>query len=198
MSVDLTFDATRLRAELAALPVPLRAVFAALCARRLVPGFQAYAERAALPTALTFQDLPTRLWRDLTGEQGLGGAELEEASAEALALIPPDDADEAPADDAAAALTYAYRARRSGDPQEAVWAATRAVDAADLRAQRDHRGNQGPHAEAAMLGERIVQAELERQADDLRALHSLGLRWGAEDLEALRANADAAAEWFEF
>ena len=185
MSIVLQFDSVRLRSELSDLPPRLRGAFAALCARRLAraPGI--------LETGVesrAFAELHAQLWAAVTDTRSRP-ADTAAAAERALSLIPEDD------HDALAALTYALRAASGGDPKDAAWAAERVYNALDAFLQDQGFEVGSPDAEAALLGHPLVQAELQRQADDLvalRAIHASDVPPAA--VESLRNRADAAAE----
>ena len=78
---------------------------------------------------------------------------------------------------------------------DAAWAAERVYNALDAFLQDQGFEVGSPDAEAALLGHPLVQAELQRQADDLvalRAIHASDVPPAA--VESLRNRADAAAE----
>jgi len=174
----------RLRSELSALPPRLRGAFAALCARRLAraPGI--------LETGIesrAFADLHAQLWAAVTDTRTQ--PELTAAAERALSLIPEDD------HDALAALTYALRAASGGDPKDAAWAAERVYNALDAFLQDQGLEVGSPDSEAALLGHPLVQAELQRQADDLVALGAIhASEVPPATFESLRDRADAAAQ----
>jgi hypothetical protein len=96
--------------------------------------------------------------------------------ARAAQLIPPeddgwDDVERAYAEDAAAALGYAFRARMTGDPQEAAWASRRAYEAIDHFVQGKSSGT--TLDDAAILSHPLVQSELARQERDLNDLAAM-------------------------
>jgi hypothetical protein len=117
-----------------------------------------------------------------------------DAADRALALLPPDDGADPLADDAAAALTYALRAVASGDPNDAVWTAECVYNALDAFLHDQGFDPTAPGGEEALLSHPLVQAELHRQADDLRALRTLGAAGPSpRPLDVLRDRADDAA-----
>ena len=163
--------------SLSELPAPARVAFAALCAERILPatesavGANGESVRALLDSALD------ALWQDVTG-QPLSGERLETLLAECMALLseePQGWSESNPyAEDAVASVAYAIRTRLSDEAREAAWAARRAYEAADQAAirQRDLDMN-SPGAEAEVLSDPLVQAELRYQSDDLIQLRDV-------------------------
>jgi hypothetical protein len=188
LNTVLRFDSNRLRSELEALPPGLRAAFAALCARRLARAF-------AGPTseAQAFAELHARLWHAVALPE-TNAVAAADAAERALALLPPDDGADPLADDAAAALTYALRAVASGDPNDAAWAAECVYNALHAFLQDQGFDPAAPGGEEALVSHPLVQAELRRQADDLRALRNLGAAGlSPRPLDVLRDRADDTA-----
>jgi hypothetical protein len=101
----------------------------------------------------------------------MGSEQVHEALARCMALIPGEndkiDVDEyAYAEDAVTALAYALRALKTGEPQEAAWAARRVYEAACYHVI--HR--LGIEDDMQALAHPIVQAEIARQCRDVEAL----------------------------
>lgn len=99
------------------------------------------------------------------------------------------------AEDAAAALAYAFRARASADrqEQEAAWAARRVYEALDYFVIHNIGvSTDGPAGEERVLSHPLIQQELGRQQRDLRELapSTIALTRAA-DL-SLRAEAEGA------
>ena len=192
----LRFDAKQLEANLTILPLWSRALFATLCARRLAPAYATYASQHAGRKAAVFAELHERLWRALASHRPQA-PELAAAAEAALTLLPPaDDSDGELAEDAVAALAYALRAVSGDDAQNAVWAAERVYNATDAFVQAEYvpAGVKTPN-EGVVLTHPLVQAELQRQSEDLVAVTELaGRRVSAQELEALRARADIDAQ----
>ena len=163
------FDEAELVQRLRTLPRNGRIAFAAACAERLLPAFNAFWQ--------THHDRPAPLrgildwvWADPSGEVSFG-ANADEALQTCMALIPDEDdewTDGQPyADDAASSLAYALRAIRSGGAeQEAAWAGRRAYEAVD-HFVRHHFGIED---EDAIMAHPLMQAELSRQRKDLEDL----------------------------
>jgi len=103
--------------------------------------------------------------------------EIEVAVDRAMQLVPSeedgwDDETQPYAEDAAAALAYALRARLTCDPQEAAWECRRVYEAADHFATTGLPIG-GSEAERAVGRHSVVQAELCRQRRDLNELSGL-------------------------
>ena len=189
------FEAKELGAKLAELPMWSRALFAALCARRLAPAYTASGAQDAERKAALFAELHARLWRALASHQQQA-SELAAAAEAALTLLPPDEEREAElAEDAVAALAYALRAMSGDDAQNAVWAAERAYNAVDAFVQAESLASGNTVIDdGALLRHPLVQAELQRQHEDLVAATQLAQgRRSVDTLEELRAKADSDA-----
>ncbi|MCX9158569.1 hypothetical protein OPU71_20850 [Niveibacterium sp. 24ML] len=83
-------------------------------------------------------------------------------------------------DDQVAASAYMLRCVLTGEAKNALWAARRAYDAADQRAQDEFEVEEfSPTVEKAILSSQVVQSELRAQANDLSLLqtnpHGIGL-----------------------
>lgn len=158
------------------LPNPLGAAFAAACAERMLPAYHKFSARSNRGDPRILEQILTRLWRDLHGEQ-MSEAETEAQIDACMELIPREDdgpwvAEQAAAEDAVAAIAYALRCRRSGLAKEAAGAARRAYEALD-----DYVINHEDVDTQTLLGQRprvlahpLVQAELARQQRDLDEL----------------------------
>lgn len=188
---------------LKALSAPCRVLFAALCATRIEPTYQRFCERTGRGDPVALRSLFERLWRDLSGDL-MTSDEVQAAADRAMELVPSEDDgwDEQTqpyAEDVAAALAYAFRARLSGDPKEAAWAGRRVYEAADhfagamvVRTSKVSRND-----EFAIVSHPVVQAELARQQRDLRDLAELD-RAGAVavPLSEMRARSEREASTF--
>ena len=139
-----------------------------------------------------FAELHRHLW-DLATAAESDREAAAAAAAQALALVPAEDDADVFAEDAAAALVYALRALASGKAEEAVWAAERACDTLDTFLQQAGLDPRADGGEELVIRHPLMQAELVRQADDVRALRDVeaGRLPGAE-LHQLRDRADAA------
>ena len=173
----LSYQEDVLKEALNRLPGPLRIVFAASCAQRLMGVYRASTERmcapaAGLETALAY------VWTHL-GER-LRREEAEQVLADVMALIPDEDAPgwnplTSYAADAASAVAYALRCLMSSDAQEAAWAARRVYEALEhYVSSRNCMGPGDAASEGRILGAPIIQAGLRRQNRDLNDLQSAG------------------------
>jgi uncharacterized protein YjaG (DUF416 family) len=199
----LQYDEVEIVQKLWQLPVRLRALFALLCALRVLPSYARFHSKTGRGDPLALEALSERLWQDLTGNT-MAASELQLAVDSALRLVPAEDDgwDEETqpyAEDAAAALAYALRARVTGDPQEAAWSARRVYEAADHFAL----GNAGeapssPTDERRALSHAVVQGELARQQRDLRELAEVAAAQTGADarLDELRKRSQQEAAKF--
>ncbi len=170
----LIFDEAGLVSRLTSLRPGLRAVFAALCARRLVAmtESEAVAEKGVV---LDLGRLAERIWDSLESNSLTNEVANKYLDA-AMDLVADDESDTASKfeEDAASALAYTCRAWITQDPQEAAWAARRAYEAVDryvIRREGIEISVSG--AEEIVVGHVLVQAELRRQESDLQALETL-------------------------
>src|SRR5437867_5776161 len=130
------FDERELVARLEALSPECRVVFAAACAERALPGYDAFLVRTGRRRPATLRSNLTRLWDDLAGNRMMDG-EIQTRIDTCLEMIPKEEEgawvepESALADDAAAAVAYALSCRQNGSAQEAAWAARRAYEALD-------------------------------------------------------------------
>lgn len=153
----------------------LRVAFACACAERLIPAYVVFDGRTGGAGAGILRSVMTELWRDLE-RGGMSEDDIEASLERCMALLPDEEEgawipERAPAEDAAAAVSYALRARSSGSSQEAAWAGARAYDAVDDYARRLMKVD--PNAEGAeerILSHPVVQTELRRQKRDLEML----------------------------
>jgi uncharacterized protein YjaG (DUF416 family) len=149
-----------------------RATFAALCAERLLPAYVAFCEQSGRGNSEEIRSALERLWRDLEGEQ-MTATEIQASIDVCTALVP--DEDERPwvslqpyAMDAVSAVTYAVRARQTGDSQEAAWAARCAYESLDYYVvDLEDIDTSVPGASDRVMAHPLVQAELFRQRRDL-------------------------------
>lgn len=103
----------------------------------------------------------------------------EESGARALRLRDVDaqlpDADAAFfAENAAASIAYGLRATASDDPSEPAWAAQRAYDTVDRFVMMQERSAGAEWGETRIRSHPVVQQELQRQANDIEKLETLG------------------------
>ncbi len=185
MVVTLRFDETQLVGILNRLDTEGRVAFAAACAERLLPAYVAFSNRTGRGEPATLRSILTRLWDDLAGDL-MAESEVQANVKACMELLPRED--EGPwvveqdfADDAVAATAYTLECRKSGNAQEAAWAARRAFEALDeFVANRENIDWSVPDAEARalalarILAHPLVQAELARQRRDLDELGGVG------------------------
>jgi len=98
------------------------------------------------------------------------------------------------ANDAATAVVYGLRCWKTGDAQEAAWAARRVYEALDRAViERSGMDMNAPGAEKAVISDPLIQAELHRQKRDLTELTTVDTREFAGFIHALRARARSEA-----
>jgi uncharacterized protein YjaG (DUF416 family) len=171
----IRFNEQPLVKELERLPAPLRAVFAAACAERLLPAYTSFSRRTGRGDAATLTAILERLWLDVQGN-GMDARQVQENIDVSTSLLPQEDSDswvpeQAWAEDAAAAVAYALRCRQNGQSQEAAWAARRAYEALDnFVIGKEGIDPSRARAEEQVLSHPLVQAELSRQHRDLGEL----------------------------
>jgi uncharacterized protein YjaG (DUF416 family) len=198
---NLNYDEQRLVEELEGLPHQLRVAFATACAERLLPAYTDFSERARMGDPKELTSILERLWVDLEGD-AMTFAEVEEAIAKCMTLVLPLEnkpliAGQTAAEDAGAALCYALRCRKTGDSQEAAWAARRTYEALDdfVISREDIDTNQ-PGGEQQALSHPLIQAELGRQRRDLNELIGFGGQNVLGVVAPLRERAKAEARTF--
>jgi len=172
-----------------------RVVFALLCAARLLPQYRRFHESTQRGDPRAVEALAERLWQHVMGRQ-VSQEDLERAVDQCMDLIPTEDDgwDEQTqpyAEDAAAALAYAFRAAQAGNSQEAVWASRRAYEAMDHFAGRE-TGN-ASYDEKARIQHPAVQTELSRQLRDIAELRELGESNDVQIVKRLRQRAKREA-----
>lgn len=160
------------------LATPLRAAFALLCALRILPRYRRFHSATGRGDPVALEAIAERLWEDLGGDK-MSDDELKRAAERCLALVPSeedgwDEATQPFAEDAAAAVAYAVRARLTGDPQEAAWAGRRVYESIDRYVvATTGLSLDDPDDELTVLSHPLVQAELARQQRDLKDLAGL-------------------------
>jgi uncharacterized protein YjaG (DUF416 family) len=173
------FNENALVAALERLPEQHRVVFAAACAERLIPAYDAFSRRSGRGDSKALGDILARLWDDLAGNVMTSG-ELQSRIDDCMRLIPREDEgpwvpEQAAAEDAGAAVAYALRCRQNGRGQEAAWSARRSYEAMDHYVINSEDTDVNVRdAEAGALAHPIVQAELARQQRDLEELSNAG------------------------
>jgi len=172
--MTIAFDEAELARKLNGLAPRSRVAFAAACAERLLPAYEAFTELAGRGDARALGDMLARIWKNLLGQK-MGPNELQADIDRCMELIPGEDEEpwfdgQPYADDAASAVAYTLRALQRGDSQESAWAARRAYEALDHHVT--HRLGIDDEVQAA--GHPAVQAELLRQRRDLHELDAAG------------------------
>ena len=165
----LHYDEATLVRDLARMSIKFRVAFAASCAERLFPAYEAFSSRAGRGDRVLGAILE-QVWQHLLGDE-MSTEQIRLALSRCMALIPGEDDEpwlneQAYADDAASAIAYTLRALENGEPQDAAWAARRAYEAADHHVIY----RLGIEGEAQVLAHPIVQAEFSRQRRDLEEL----------------------------
>jgi uncharacterized protein YjaG (DUF416 family) len=196
------FNEQSLVKELERLHPLVRAVFAAASAQRLLPAYASFSRETGRGDAPTLIAVLERLWLDLQGDR-LDTRQVRENIDRSMSLIPKEDEEDsgpwvpqqAWAEDAAAAVTYALRCRLNGQPQEAAWAARRAYEALDhfVISQEGIDVNSAA-SEERVLSHPLVQAELLRQRRDLDELLVANQQDVAQIAPRMRARAQAESE----
>jgi uncharacterized protein YjaG (DUF416 family) len=189
------FDESELARKIEQLAKQQRVAFAAACAQRLFPSYNRFAQKTGRGNSATLMSLLEALWKDLNQNQ-MSEAEIDSSISVCMGLIPQEEDqpwvnEQACAEDAASAVVYALRCRRTGETQEAAWAARRAYDCLDHYVISSERIDTNmPGQEERVLSHSLIQAELDRQHRDLDELHA-----GSVTLDRLqnRAKVDSAA-----
>lgn len=175
----LQYDEQQLMEKLERLPRPLRVVFAAACAERLLPAYINFSARTGRGDSVAFKSILTRLWDDLGGHP-MTDVEVETKINTCMTLIPGEDEEpwvmeQASAEDAGAALAYALTCRQNGKSHEAAWAGRRAYEALDhFVINSENIDTSIPGGEERVLAHPLVQAEFARQRRDLDELRDTG------------------------
>ncbi len=187
----LKFDEQGLRHDLDRLPPRSRLAFAASCAERMVEVYRRFLAQRGQPDRAGDCDHALQyVWSHILRPSEGGTA--ERLLADIMALIPDQDALgwtplTAYGEDALSALAYCVSCLKTGDAQDAVWAARRVYEALDsFVTNRDNVAPSEPGAETRILGDPMIQAELKRQARDLDDLGRLGDTLSARFLDDLR------------
>lgn len=189
----LRFDEEDLLRQCDQLPESLRVAFAAACAERLLPACEKYSVRTGQGQSVRLAKILARLWDDLEGNL-MSDEEVHEQILASTELIPREEEaawgpDQAAAEDAAAAVTYALQCRQCGAAQHSIWAARRVHEALDtLVTSQVNIDLNRPGAEEMVLAHPSIQTELARQRRDLTELSQ-----GTASPASLRARATAEA-----
>jgi uncharacterized protein YjaG (DUF416 family) len=171
----LRFNEESLKTELNRIAVPLRVVFAAAVAERLLPAYVSFSHKTGRGNPHLLIEILERLWRDIDGMK-MDPEELQQNIDLSMELVPKEDEkpwipDQAWAEDAAVAVVYALCTRQNGKSQNSAWAARRAYDALDdfVTTQEDIDPSTAG-AEERIISNPLIQAEFMRQQRDLREL----------------------------
>jgi uncharacterized protein YjaG (DUF416 family) len=171
--LDLNED--QLIRNLEQLPRPLRVIFAATCAERLLPAYLNFSDltEGAAPETLT--RALARLWEDIDGNP-MTEDEVQSNVSACMALIPPDDdmslpVESAYGEDADVAVIYALTCLQNGSSQDAMWAARRVTDSIyHFVSIREDVFSTRRGALKRELAHPLIQAELARQRRDIDEL----------------------------
>lgn len=171
------FDEQQLLLELATLTRPACSAFALAAATRQISSFDRYAIENGIKCRHRLHETVYLLWADLQSARPDSQEMCRNWLDEVMRLLPGEAGEwnlgVALADDALSSLAYAIRSMLSDDPQESVWAARRAYEAADQAAIRALGVQPGvSDVEATIRSHSFVQRELGRQRRDLDLLRS--------------------------
>jgi uncharacterized protein YjaG (DUF416 family) len=189
-------DKIQLLAKIEQLSQRDRTAFAAAIAERMLAAYAKFSNRTGKGNPSQLRDTLSRLWSDLEGN-ALSEAEVDRLINASDELIPGEDdrpwvPEQPAAEDAASAVIYALRSRRSGLAQEAAWAATRACDALDdFVVNHEDIDTNVPESMSRVLAHPLIQAELARQQRDLEELLQ-----GSATVQGLRERSKAEAPQF--
>jgi uncharacterized protein YjaG (DUF416 family) len=177
--VMIVFDQQLLKDRLRLLGCVRQSLFALTCAERLFPSYDLYQEVTGRGDSNRLRCALDCLWKTvLQSETSTSLDELNKLDEYEL-LAPGEDTPwnslNPVAENAVAAVIYAYRCRLENSVENAVWAAVQGYEATDYVA---HTVNQiefsTPGAAAAILKEELVQNEIARQVRDVTALELSG------------------------
>jgi uncharacterized protein YjaG (DUF416 family) len=184
---------------LSQLPVAFRVIFATSCAERLMPAYRLFHTEIGGGDPVAMSRALEDLWANPVLPE-VHEEVYEQQLEKIMGLIPQDDEIGASwseqaiyAQDSGTSLAYALRARLTGEPQEAAWAARVAYAALDnFVIIREDIDTNKPGGEQRLISHPIVQAELRRQQRDLDEL----LNSSGQDVQeiALRFRDRARAE----
>jgi len=167
----LRYDEEVLVQQLNALPLWGKVAFAVACAYRLMPSYARFFSETGWGNPRLLNDALEYSLRhawDCPIDEGTIADMID-----AVMVVIPDENDvqsqyQPFGEDAGAAVAYVLRTMRTGDSNEAAWAARRAYEAVELLATRIHALNDSsPIDEDAILTSRLVQCELSRQQRDI-------------------------------
>ena len=171
----LYFDRDSITLRLEMLPLRSRTAFALACAEQVLPFYRDFCERRLNGSWGLLRSITDELWEQLV--QNVVAPNQEFLKGYPL-LAPNDDwptvdfVSLAPlAENAVLALGSACECHASGNAEHAALAAEQAIEAADYLAQKagnwDYRATGN---EEKIVGSRILQGELRRQANELEML----------------------------
>lgn len=198
------FDENCLVLKLKELPRELRVAFAAACAQRQLPAYEAFHQETGEGDPAALAGMLERVWQDLSGRP-MATDDLRSMIDRCMVLTPSEEAVDhwtdhhAYAEDASASVAYALRTRLTGEAQEAAWAARRAYESLDQYVIRQLGIDVNePRAEDRIVGHPLIQKELEREERDLEELATGPDRSSAPDVlvAALRARAEEEGTHF--
>jgi len=185
--------------RLSGMPRPLRVAFAGLCAERLLPAYVRFSEEARRGNPGELAGILDHLWTDI--EAGaVVPADIDSRLEKSMALVPGEDdvpwvESQAAGEDAAEALVYALRCCKTGDGQDAAWAAECVYEALDNFVINElNLDMNSPGAGDHVLSHPLMQAELARQQRDLEELSATDGQLTAEVVRCLRARAREEAK----
>jgi uncharacterized protein YjaG (DUF416 family) len=162
-----------------------------------LPAYVRFQEQSGRGNSRELAAILERLWRDLEGDP-MTSLDIDVSIERCMSLIPREDEgpwieQQAAAEDAVMALAYALRCRKTGESQEAAWAARCCYEALDhFVINRDDIDVNEAGAEAVVVAEPLVQAELIRQQRDLDVLRLHGEEKDIAARLRLRAVAEAS------
>jgi uncharacterized protein YjaG (DUF416 family) len=171
----LRFDKEELIRRLQNLFFPARVALACACAERLFPVYRWFSERSHHGDSGRIEGILDIVWTGLSARNG-AAPDLPALKTEVLSLDMPEEAGKPwmahhAASDCVAALYYALSCWLSHRPEDAAWAASRVYDALDgLVIHRDQLDMNAPGARDRVVGDPLIQAEFQRQRDDLESL----------------------------
>jgi hypothetical protein len=192
----LEFQEHVLKQELDRVPPRSRAAFAACCAQRTSAICRRFlVQSGSNDRTSVFDSAIDYAWNHILDTPH--AATTDQMLASVMALIPDQDAPgwtplTAYAEDGLSSLAYCLRCLKSGESQEAVWAAGRPYEALDYFVTvRDNISPDGQASEARILGDPVIQAELARQARDIAELSAIGDSLGRPLLDELRRRSES-------
>jgi uncharacterized protein YjaG (DUF416 family) len=199
----LSFDKTALIAQLERLPNRLRVAFAAACAERQLPNYFRFAEATGQESRHRLFGALRCVWEDIEGRP-VGSSGLRECLDTCMSLLPKEDEGDlyrlgCYAEDAVAAVAHAIEARLKSDAHEAAESAHKAYAALDeYISELLNFRSIGRNEEATIVAHPLVQAEFQRQREDLIRLQDIAKNPASERevIAELRRRAEADAKIF--